>query len=161
MCFSWDRSGPGGRTPSQQRRLLRAPWSGSISSAQAPLALIRTPELTHFPSPSPLAFFRLRPRLQTVFIPIALEQMSRSSGFLEPERTQPCPLSAEDEVEGAARCKVKIAGLWIDTASFSLYTYSISVALQALLVVSIGTTADRASHRKVRVVCYTLAPCSA
>ncbi|KAL7414632.1 autophagy-related protein 22-like protein [Mrakia frigida] len=90
----------------------------------------------------------------TVFIPICLEQISRSTGFLEPERTVPCPLSAEDEVEGSARCKAKIAGIWVDTASFSLYTYSISVALQALLVVSIGSTADHAPHRKLLLLSF-------
>lgn len=60
----------------------------------------------------------------------------------------------------AERCEVKIGWVWIDTASFrqvwmfdciigthpklvsSLYVYSISVALQALTVISMGGVAD-------------------
>jgi MFS transporter, UMF1 family len=43
---------------------------------------------------------------------------------------------------------VRIGGFWVDSASFSLYVYSISVLLQALTVISMGGIADRAEHRK-------------
>ncbi len=39
-------------------------------------------------------------------------------------------------------------GLQINTASFAMYTFSISVLLQALLVVSISTAADHGNYRK-------------
>jgi len=43
---------------------------------------------------------------------------------------------------------VKIGWAWIDSASFSLYVYSMSVVLQALTVISMGGIADHPPHRK-------------
>ncbi|KAG2144452.1 autophagy-related protein 22-like protein [Suillus bovinus] len=85
----------------------------------------------------------------TLFLPICLEQFARDNGFLQPERTESCsslPGVSRANVDG--RCAVKIGWLWIDTASFSLYVYSMSVALQALTVISMGSIADRSSYRK-------------
>ncbi|KAH8983055.1 MFS general substrate transporter [Lactarius hatsudake] len=88
----------------------------------------------------------------TLFLPICLEQFARDNGFLLPDKTIPCtsrpspPSGVTDEDE--ARCVVKLGWAWIDTASFSLYTYSLSVALQAVTVISMGGIADRASYRK-------------
>ncbi|KAG8995169.1 Autophagy protein 22 [Tulasnella sp. JGI-2019a] len=49
----------------------------------------------------------------------------------------------------AGRCVVRVVGdVWIDTASFSLYIYSTSVAIQALTVISLGGVADHPPHRK-------------
>ncbi|KAG8944675.1 Autophagy protein 22 [Tulasnella sp. 424] len=48
-----------------------------------------------------------------------------------------------------ARCVVKIGWLWVDSASFSLYVYSASVAIQALTVISMGGVADHPPHRKL------------
>ncbi|PPQ88432.1 hypothetical protein CVT25_011536 [Psilocybe cyanescens] len=103
----------------------------------------------------------------TLFLPICLEQFARDNGYLLPEKTRPCsalqtaPISKNgttgevgiDEVE-AARCVVKIAWAWIDTASFSLYVYSISVALQALTVISMGGIADHPPHRKLLLLSF-------
>lgn len=69
----------------------------------------------------------------TLFLPICLEQYARDNGFLLPDRTVPCsalvdhvpqqptvppiqggPIPTIDEV----RCVVKLAWLWVDTASF-------------------------------------------
>ncbi|KAG0694613.1 autophagy-related protein 22-like protein [Suillus ampliporus] len=85
----------------------------------------------------------------TLFLPICLEQFARDNGFLQPEKTEPCSsLSGAAPANADARCAVKIGWLWIDTASFSLYVYSISVALQALTVISMGSIADRPLYRK-------------
>lgn len=98
----------------------------------------------------------------TLFLPICLEQFARDNGYISPERTRPCspktPIlhanmtNAARAVAGtladAERCEVKIGWAWIDTASFSLYVYSISVALQALTVISMGGIADHPPHRK-------------
>jgi UMF1 family MFS transporter len=66
-----------------------------------------------------------------------------------PERTEPCSsIKVTASREGAARCQVKIGWLWVDSASFSLYVYSFSVALQALTVISMGNIADHPSRRK-------------
>ncbi|CAL1702570.1 unnamed protein product [Somion occarium] len=84
----------------------------------------------------------------TLFLPICLEQFARDNGYLLPDRTVPCstvqPLDASED----RRCVVKLGWLWIDTASFSLYVNSLSVALQALTVISMGGIADHPPHRK-------------
>ncbi|EJC99549.1 autophagy-type protein 22 [Fomitiporia mediterranea MF3/22] len=88
----------------------------------------------------------------TLFLPICLEQFARDNGALLPDKTLPCttaktaPLNTRDDAE--ERCVVKIGWIWIDSASFSLYVYSISVALQALTVISMGGIADHPPHRK-------------
>ncbi|KAG2071202.1 autophagy-type protein 22 [Suillus decipiens] len=85
----------------------------------------------------------------TLFLPICLEQFARDNGFWQPEKTESCSSPSGVAPENADdRCAVKIGWLWIDTASFSLYVYSISVALQALTVISMGSIADRLSYRK-------------
>ncbi|KAH9895720.1 MFS general substrate transporter [Cubamyces lactineus] len=86
----------------------------------------------------------------TLFLPICLEQFARDNGYLLPNKTQPCnsvTTSPSADAEDA-RCVVKLGWLWIDSASFSLYVYSISVALQALTVISMGGIADHPPHRK-------------
>ncbi|KAH7886587.1 autophagy-related protein 22-like protein [Phlebopus sp. FC_14] len=93
----------------------------------------------------------------TLFLPICLEQFARDNGFLQPDRVEPCSFSVDDGVSSTeARCAVKIGWLWIDTASFSLYVYSISVAMQALTVISIGSIADRPAMRKPLLLTFGL-----
>ncbi|KIM61007.1 hypothetical protein SCLCIDRAFT_93871, partial [Scleroderma citrinum Foug A] len=82
----------------------------------------------------------------TLFLPICLEQFARDNGYLRPDYVKPC-ISSQSNGD-TERCAVKIGWAWIDTASFSLYVYSISVALQALMVVSMGSIADRPTCRK-------------
>ncbi|KAK6974610.1 autophagy-related protein [Favolaschia claudopus] len=88
----------------------------------------------------------------TLFLPICLEQFARDNGYLLPDKTNPC--SAAIPAEPTGRCVVKIGWLWIDTASFSLYVYSISVALQALTVISMGGIADHPPHRKLLLLTF-------
>ncbi|KAF8198395.1 autophagy-related protein 22-like protein [Mycena galopus ATCC 62051] len=93
----------------------------------------------------------------TLFLPICLEQFARDNGFLLPERTQRCTAvigSDPTSTEPTGRCVVKIGWLWIDTASFSLYVYSLSVALQALTVISMGGIADHPPHRKILLLTF-------
>ncbi|KAK0452986.1 autophagy-related protein 22-like protein [Desarmillaria tabescens] len=94
----------------------------------------------------------------TLFLPICLEQFARDNGFLLPDRTTPCSTVAKnlDTEDSPARCVVKLGFLWIDTASFSLYVYSISVALQALTVISVGGIADNLAHRKRLLLAFAL-----
>lgn len=82
----------------------------------------------------------------TLFLPICLEQFARDNGYYEPDHKTRCASAVITTEE--ARCVVKIGWAWIDTASFSLYTNSISVALQALTVISMGNAADHPRHRK-------------
>ena len=46
------------------------------------------------------------------------------------------------------QCVVHVLGMEINTASFAMYTFSLSVLFQALLVVSISTAADHGNSRK-------------
>ncbi|KAF8804030.1 MFS general substrate transporter [Phlegmacium glaucopus] len=102
----------------------------------------------------------------TLFLPICLEQFARDNGFLLPDRINPCsslkPISRTNATEEAlalaqeARCVVKIGWAWIDSASFSLYVYSISVALQAITVISLGGIADHPPHRKRLLLCFAV-----
>ncbi|KAG5716593.1 Autophagy-related protein 22-2 [Termitomyces sp. T112] len=91
----------------------------------------------------------------TLFLPICLEQFARDNGFLLPDRTERCSAIAKLEA-GTTRCVVKIAWIWMDSASFSLYVYSISVALQALTVISMGGIADHPPHRKRLLLSFAL-----
>ncbi|KAJ7495983.1 autophagy-related protein 22-like protein [Mycena galericulata] len=95
----------------------------------------------------------------TLFLPICLEQFARDNGFLLPDRIERCTVlspAPEAPTELTGRCVVKIGWLWIDSASFSLYVYSISVALQALTVISMGGIADHPPHRKLLLVFFGL-----
>lgn len=60
------------------------------------------------------------------------------------DRTTPCGESTGD----GGQCVIYPLGIEINTASFAMYTFSISVLLQALLVVSISCAADHGNYRK-------------
>lgn len=62
------------------------------------------------------------------------------------DRTKPCG-SSTDKTD-AGQCVVYVLGMEINTASFAMYTFSVSVLIQALLVVSISTAADHGNFRK-------------
>ncbi|KAH8105196.1 MFS general substrate transporter [Cristinia sonorae] len=95
----------------------------------------------------------------TLFMPICLEQFARDNGFLMPDKINPCFVSANitdglSVAEATAPCVVKLGWVWVDTASFSLYVKSIGVALQALVVISMGGIADHPPHRKkILLIC--------
>ncbi|TGJ80383.1 hypothetical protein E0Z10_g8384 [Xylaria hypoxylon] len=84
------------------------------------------------------------------FIPILLESLARENGVLLSDRTTPCGDSAQKHhgLREDSQCIVSILGVEINTASFAMYTFSISVLLQALLVVSISCAADHGNYRK-------------
>lgn len=52
------------------------------------------------------------------------------------------------------QCVVHVVGVEINTASFAMYTFSISVLLQALLVVSISSAADHGQYRKKLLLAF-------
>ncbi|KAF8492066.1 hypothetical protein F5888DRAFT_1732977, partial [Russula emetica] len=64
--------------------------------------------------------------------------------FCYQTRQSPAPTVGTVEADEAG-CVVKFGcqWAWIDAASFSLYTYSLAVALQALTIISMGGIADR------------------
>ncbi|KAH8111613.1 autophagy-type protein 22 [Phellopilus nigrolimitatus] len=98
----------------------------------------------------------------TMFLPICLEQFARDNGVLLPDKTEPCvSLKATPHARADAsaiaeemRCVVQIGWAWVDSASFSLYVYSTSVALQALTVISMGGIANHPPHRKLSLLIF-------
>ncbi|PFH57449.1 hypothetical protein XA68_15038 [Ophiocordyceps unilateralis] len=82
------------------------------------------------------------------FIPILLESLARENGVLLSDPTKPCGSSDSKTQDDDGQCVVYVLGLEINTASFAMYTFSVSVALQALLVVSISCAADHGNYRK-------------
>ncbi|GAB0135357.1 Autophagy- protein 22 [Epichloe bromicola] len=81
------------------------------------------------------------------FIPILLETLARENGVLLSDPTKPCG-SSDSKSEDDGQCVIYVLGIEINTASFAMYTFSVSVLLQALLVVSISCAADHGHYRK-------------
>ncbi|KAG5947030.1 Autophagy protein 22 [Claviceps pazoutovae] len=81
------------------------------------------------------------------FIPILLETLARENGVLLSDPTKPCGTS-DSKSEGDGQCVIYVLEIEINTASFAMYTFSVSVLLQALLVVSISCAADHGHYRK-------------
>ncbi|CAG8645203.1 10526_t:CDS:2, partial [Cetraspora pellucida] len=90
------------------------------------------------------------------FIPLILEQFASEQGVLNINHEIACKNSTELRTFEEVRCVVNIFGLWVDTASFSLYTFSFSVILQAITAISIGATADHGSMRKTLLISFAL-----
>ena len=109
-----------------------------------------------------------KPR-QGSFIPITLEQLARERGVLLTDHTKPCagtshsqrflprvaellpPRSEANNTVppgGQGQCIIRFLGAEINTASFAMYTFSISVAVQALLIISMSGAADHGRYRK-------------
>ncbi|KKY36110.1 putative autophagy-like protein 22 [Diaporthe ampelina] len=86
------------------------------------------------------------------FIPILLESLARENGVLL-KNGKPCGPSSEKS-DDDHQCVVHVLGLEINTASFAMYTFSVSVLLQALLVVSISSFADHGQYRKKLLLAF-------
>ncbi|KAF2121734.1 autophagy-related protein 22-like protein [Lophiotrema nucula] len=90
------------------------------------------------------------------FLPMTLEQLARENGVLLKDHTMPCkpnftpstPSSLTVKPQEAEQCVVYILGAEINTTSFAMYTFSISVFVQALLIISMSGAADHGRFRK-------------
>ncbi|KAF3033797.1 Autophagy protein 22 [Didymella heteroderae] len=95
------------------------------------------------------------------FIPVTLEQLARENGVLLSDHTTPCKASLPTVTPSASftalfrphhpekgQCVVNILGVEVNTASFAMYTFSISVLVQALLIISMSGAADHGRFRK-------------
>lgn len=102
------------------------------------------------------------------FIPITLEQLARERGVLLSDRTVSCSAGfgtkrptvspntnpsyeAVKDLSPRAekgQCIINFLGTDINTASFAMYTFSISVLVQALLIISMSGAADHGHYRK-------------
>ncbi|KAH9817921.1 autophagy-related protein 22-like protein [Melampsora americana] len=100
----------------------------------------------------------------SLFLPITLEQFARDNGFQYPDHHLPCQASSKPIIKSFNQtipmstqppvCEVHLFGRWFDTASFPLYVFSISVAIQAILVCSLGDAADHPTIRKSLLVIF-------
>lgn len=89
--------------------------------------------------------------MTATYIPVTLEQLASERGVLFSDLITPCRPSTDQSLlrrfaEGD-RCVFKLFGLWwVDTASFALYVFSLSVLLQALVVISMSGAADHGTQ---------------
>lgn len=106
------------------------------------------------------------------FIPITLEDLARGSpsAVLASDPTRSCKtkvdipevaatLSAYGNHPGKHannQCVFRLLGLEINTASFAMYTFSISVLLQALVVVTMSGAADHGKFRKSMLLTFAV-----
>ncbi|PSK53965.1 hypothetical protein B9Z65_7771 [Elsinoe australis] len=97
------------------------------------------------------------------FMPIALEQLARGHGVLQSDRTTPCnqapaPTGSLEARRPpppkAAQCLVPFLGAEINTASFAMYTFSIGVFIQALVVITMSGAADHGAYRKTLLLSF-------
>lgn len=88
--------------------------------------------------------------------------MARDQGFLLSDKSTPCSATwnisrrAGYDVQSpdAGQCVIFIFGAEINTASFALYTFSLSVLVQAVLIISMSGAADHGSYRKTLLVTF-------
>jgi UMF1 family MFS transporter len=107
------------------------------------------------------------------FIPITLEELARERGVLLSDHKTPCSdalkasptqladpllrvLIRETQKPEKATCVVRILGNEVNTASFAMYTFSISVLLQALVILSMSGAADHGAYRKRLILSFAV-----
>ncbi|KAJ5214804.1 hypothetical protein N7468_010483 [Penicillium chermesinum] len=97
------------------------------------------------------------------FLPITLEQMARDRGVLLSDKSTPCSTTWSSSNQpnhppgyGTGQCIVFFLGAEVNTASFALYTFSVSVLVQAVLIISMSGAADHGSYRKTLLVLFGL-----
>ncbi len=107
------------------------------------------------------------------FIPITLEQLARERGVLLSDKSTPCHASFQAPLPpsfnstgvdarngskhaGTGQCIIYLLGTEINTASFALYTFSISVFIQSLLIISMSGAADHGNYRKTLLLSFAL-----
>ena len=104
------------------------------------------------------------------FLPITLEQLARENGVLLKDRITPCraawappPPTSNNSTDSylytskpreLPACVVYILGTEVNTASFALYTFSASVLVQALLIISMSGAADHGRFRKTFLLAF-------
>ena len=94
------------------------------------------------------------------FLPVTLEQLARERGVLWSDKITPCiakaaPNDGTSRLASAAslliraterkensQCVIRIFGTEVTTASFAMYTFSVAVFVQALVLVSFSSVAD-------------------
>ncbi|CAG7947219.1 unnamed protein product [Penicillium olsonii] len=100
------------------------------------------------------------------FLPITLEQMARDRGVLLSDKTTPCSATWSPSLppdgsklgyqtqSNGGQCIIYFLGAEINTASFALYTFSLSVLVQAILIISMSGAADHGTYRKKLLIMF-------
>lgn len=105
-------------------------------------------------------------------MPITLEQLARDRGVLLRDKTTPCTSSpawsgpdnpnntttmfSKPRPPELGACVVYLLGIEINTASFAMYTFSISVLVQSLLIISMSGAADHGRFRKTFLLVFAV-----
>lgn len=100
------------------------------------------------------------------YVPILLEQVARDNAVwvkdhsiacsdIPPNTDKPLP-GLPVPPEAPVQCVVPFFGRYIDTSSVALYTFSLSVLLQTLVVISMSGVADKGHHRKRLLVWFAV-----
>lgn len=99
------------------------------------------------------------------YVPILLEQMARENGFKVDDLNSPCiepdkhfndPSVSPITPPSNTKCVVPFLGKYIDTSSLALYTFSLSVFVQTLTVISMSGAADRGKFRKKLLIGFAI-----
>ena len=90
-----------------------------------------------------------------LLIPLLLDTLAFEAG-VNPEGGGPC-LPANATAGQEQLCRVSILGGSVDSTAFSLYMISISVGIQALLFISLGSLADYGALRKRLMIGFAIA----
>lgn len=110
------------------------------------------------------------------FLPITLEQMARDRGVLLSDKETPCSAAWPSDGQRLARrhpgddgsgpasstadnenaCIIYFLGAEVNTASFAMYAFSISVLVQSLLIISISAAADHGLYRKTFLLVFAV-----
>jgi UMF1 family MFS transporter len=103
------------------------------------------------------------------FIPITIEDLARGSpsAVLARDHTKSCKtkvdipeiaatLLSKGRSDTNNQCVFSLLGFEINTASFAMYTFSVSVLIQALVVVTMSGAADHGSHRKRMLLTFAV-----
>lgn len=98
------------------------------------------------------------------FLPMTLEELGRSVGVLLSDHKTPCrtkypPSSPDNTLNSMAKhelpaCVIQLGSVEINTASFAMYTFSISVLLQSLLIVTMAGACDHGRFRKTFLLIF-------
>ncbi|CAG8518861.1 12070_t:CDS:2 [Ambispora gerdemannii] len=89
------------------------------------------------------------------FMGLILERLASQQGVVTSDYITPCTNSSALVASEEIRCVVKIFGKHVDTAAFSMYTFSSSVFLQAITAISIGAAADHGTMRKFLLLLFS------
>lgn len=101
------------------------------------------------------------------YTPILLEQIARENGVLASDHLTPCTYQHEDPIPNppppndfnfteANACVLPVLNrrFYIDTSSYALYTFSFSVLLQTICVLTVSGIADNSNYKKKLILLF-------